>query len=272
MLSILRSSLLLNSMLTNSSVWYGLTDKQIEHLQSVDEMLLRRVLSAPSKTPKPMLYLETGSVPIKFIIQSRRLMFLHYILNEDENSLVNTFFKVQNSNPLKGDWILTVKDDLKILKLNTYNFDNIRLMSKLKFKQLVDTAVKKESYAYLLNEKNKLSKIKHIQYSSLSMQNYLQPNEITTEEARFIFLLRSRMINVRINYPGSYDKNDLFCNFCHDKNQPDDQQHLLLCAGLSLMEVSNNNIKYDDLFCDDLIKQVTVSRILKQKYEKRSKH
>ena len=80
------------------------------------------------------------------------------------------------------------------------------------------------------------------------------------------------MINVRINYPGSYDKNYLFCHFCCDKNQPDDRQHLLLCAGLSSIEVSNNSIKYDDLFCDILKKQVTVSRILKQKYEKRSKH
>ena len=63
--AVLRDSLLVNSILTNSEAWYGLTKSDIELLESVDELLLRRILEVPSTCPKEMLYLEMGCLPIK---------------------------------------------------------------------------------------------------------------------------------------------------------------------------------------------------------------
>ena len=85
---ILRNSIIINSMLYNSEVWYAVTNKEIEKLEQVDEMILRSVLSLPRSTPRPFLYLELGCLPIRYILITRRLMFLHYILNEDEHSLL----------------------------------------------------------------------------------------------------------------------------------------------------------------------------------------
>ena len=89
---ILRASLLLNGILTNSEAWYGLKTADFENLEQVDEQLLRRILEVGSGCPKEMLYLETGSIPIRFIITYRRLMFLHYILSEDQDSLIYRCF------------------------------------------------------------------------------------------------------------------------------------------------------------------------------------
>ena len=77
----------LNSVLTNCEAWYGLTLKDITYLEQVDEILLRKLLEAPSSSPKCMLYLETGCNPIRFIIKMRRIMFLQYILKEDEDTM-----------------------------------------------------------------------------------------------------------------------------------------------------------------------------------------
>ena len=49
-------------------------------------------------------------------------MFLHYLLNEDENSLVYKFLKVQDMNPSRNDWTVTVRKDLKFLNLSE-NFE-----------------------------------------------------------------------------------------------------------------------------------------------------
>ena len=92
---IFRSSHLINGILTNSEAWYGLTKANVEPLEQVDEMLLRRVLEVGSCCPKEMLYLETGATPIRFTIKQRRLMFLHYILNEGEKNLISKCFKAQ---------------------------------------------------------------------------------------------------------------------------------------------------------------------------------
>ena len=71
----MRNSMLINGMLTNSEVWYGLTEKDISMLEEVDLYLLRKILKAHSKTPKEMLYLETGVLRISFILKQRRLSY-----------------------------------------------------------------------------------------------------------------------------------------------------------------------------------------------------
>ena len=102
----LRASLLLNGILTNSEAWYGLRTADIENLEQIDEQLLRRILEVGSGCPKEMLYLDTGTMPIRFIITYRRIMFLHYILNEDQESLICRFYKAQVKNPTINDWSL----------------------------------------------------------------------------------------------------------------------------------------------------------------------
>ena len=52
----LRSSLLLNGILTNSEVWYGSTLEEIKHLEQIDEILIIKVLETPSSSPKCMVY------------------------------------------------------------------------------------------------------------------------------------------------------------------------------------------------------------------------
>ena len=87
----LRNSLLLSSLLTNAEAWYNLTTQDVNDLEKVDEDLLRKILECPISTPKEMLYLELGVSPIRSILRSRRLNFLHYILNEETDSLIYTF-------------------------------------------------------------------------------------------------------------------------------------------------------------------------------------
>ena len=81
--------------------WYNLTTKEITELEMVDNLLLRRILAAHSKTPKELLYLETGNIPVRYILMARRINFLHYILNENEDSLLHNFSQAQEK-PSEG--------------------------------------------------------------------------------------------------------------------------------------------------------------------------
>ena len=90
---VLRQSMLINGILTNAESWYGLKETDMEQLEQVDEQFLRIFLEVGKGCPKEMLYLETGVIPIRFHIYKRRLMFLHYLLNEGEKSLLNKFIE-----------------------------------------------------------------------------------------------------------------------------------------------------------------------------------
>ena len=71
---LLRNSMLINSMLCSSEVLYGIKNKHIEMLEGCDRDLLTRLLGVPSTCSYEALYMETGLIPIEFILKGRRLM------------------------------------------------------------------------------------------------------------------------------------------------------------------------------------------------------
>ena len=79
--------MLINGLLYNSEAWHSVNEEDILALQKVDEMLLRFLMDSHSKVPLEYLYLERGTLPIRFILASRRMMYLKTILKRDEEEL-----------------------------------------------------------------------------------------------------------------------------------------------------------------------------------------
>ena len=224
-------------------------------------------LQTPSSSPKCMLYLETGSKPIRFIIQTRRLMYLQYILKEHPDSLISKFFHAQDAQPMKNDWALTCRKDIEELEINL-SYEEIRNMSIPKFKTRVSKAVTKSALQYLLTEKNKLSKVLHIQYSKLKIQEYLLPNKTSLKLAKFIYHARNRMLEFKSNFGNKYS--DLKCPVCLDQNSIDNQQHLLECVSLNDNSLVQCAPAYKDLFSEDLTKLIIIASVIDKKFKKRN--
>ena len=140
----LREALLINSILFNSEAWQGITKAEIETLEKVDEDLLRGIIKAHSKIPTEVLYLETGSIPIRFILKSRRISYLQTILKRHPEELVSEVYNVQKNDPIKGDFYDLVMQDLKSIDLNITE-DAIIQMKKEKFKSIVKKKVRESA-------------------------------------------------------------------------------------------------------------------------------
>ena len=125
--------MLINGMLFNSEAWHALTKTHIKQLELVDNQLLRKIFNAHPKTSTAFLHLETGTMPIEFIIASRRLNYLHNILARDKNELVARVFNVQCENPSKGDFIELIQNDFKLIN-EKFDKQLITSMSKNQFK------------------------------------------------------------------------------------------------------------------------------------------
>ena len=205
---IFRSSLLLNGILTNAEAWYGLRTADVEKLEHVDEQLLRKILEVGKGCPKEMLYLETGSLPIRFLIMHKRIMFLHCILNEDQDSLLSRFHLAQWKKPGKNDWTITVKEDLDDLGISL-SFDNMKNMKKEKFGDYIKHKIEEKALKYLNAIKAKHSKVLHIVHKSLTLQSYLKPRNVETIQlSKFLFHARTRMLECRSNFSNQY-KSDI---------------------------------------------------------------
>ena len=91
-----------------------------------------------------MLYLETGSIPIRFILKSRRISYLQTILKRHPEELVSEVYNVQKNYPIKGDFYDLVMQDLKSIDLNITE-DKIIQMKKEKFKSIVKKKVRESA-------------------------------------------------------------------------------------------------------------------------------
>ena len=267
---VLRNSLLVSSLLANSEAWYGLTKQDIDTLESADLFLLRRIFEVPFSCPKEMFYLETGCLPLSYIILIRRLTFYQSILQEDKTSLIYRFLKTQTECPVKGDWIMDVKKNLKELDINE-DEEQIRDMSKSRFQNKVKKAVIKKAFEDLLKLKNNHKKVKNIHYSDFKMQGYLKSNLLSNQEAKFLFHSRCRMLPVRTNYGSSFLEQ--ICPLCI--NNEDTQAHLLFCDLLENQNVLVSSVpsvpEYGHLFSSKVEEQVVIVKVLKKKLADRKK-
>ena len=61
--------------------------------------------------------MELGLLPLRDIIQQRRLNFLHCILSQGPNSIMLKVFETQQKYKTKKDWVTSIENDLKELDL-----------------------------------------------------------------------------------------------------------------------------------------------------------
>ena len=126
--------------------------------------------------------------------------------------------------------------------------------------------MKKVACRYLNEEKNRKSKILNLKYSELKIQNYFITNKINSKRIIILFKARTRMLNVSHNYGQKIQ-----CPLC--KIEEDDQEHLLNCIIIKLAspEILNNiDIKYTDVFSDNLDKLNEVSKLLEVALRRRT--
>ena len=62
---------------------------------SMDQYLVRKIINCHSKAPIEMLYLETGTTPVEYILASRRLNYLHTVLTRNNRELTHFSYTQQ---------------------------------------------------------------------------------------------------------------------------------------------------------------------------------
>ena len=250
-------SLLRSSLLYAAETYYNLIESDFRLIESKEEECLKKLIQTGSKCPGAMLYLEFGVLPARFKIKIMMLIFLHYILLENKQSLISRFFQAQLDNPIRGDWVINIKHILQNLDLEI-NFDRIREMKKSIFLKQAKKSIKYEALKYLVNKIK--SKGKEIDYrNELKCQRYLQPNRILTHDKQIlIFAYRSRMNNLKYNFGSEVE----IC-VCGTRLV---NEHLYICEKLSDGKLSN--VPYNEIFNGSIKQQKHIVQILVRNMKK----
>ena len=239
---LLRESIFVNGLLSNIEVSYALTMEEIDKLEILDNILLRKFLSAHSKVATEILFYDLGVYPLRFYIVSKRVNFLHYVLNRPESDLTKQFLLTQEAHPVKNDWTITVKKDLEFLGMSS-KFNVIKTIKKETFSKSVKERILACALDHLNLLKSKHSKSTNLQYNGLQLQSYLKSSAISKNEAQSIFAYRTRTKMVKENFRSQFT-NDLTCPES-DCDSTDNQRHLLDHSDI------NGCVNYDKMFTEE---------------------
>lgn len=253
--------MLINGILTNTEVWYPVKDSQIEVLENIDLMLLKKLTNGHSKTAKEAFYLETGSLPLKYICMKRRLMYLHTILKRSETEITRKVYNVQKMIRTKGDWFGLVIQNREELMMS-HTDEEISNMSKDRFRILVNSLVEKRALAQLNSIAMGHSKSVDLMKIRLKREPYFEDPKLSKSEVELLFALRTRTVrNIKKNFPNQTNNSNMACQVCF--LHVDCQQHLMVCSELRKVVNIPTDVNYSDIF-NSSEKQLKIVKVMKQ--------
>ena len=196
-----RETIFLSSILTNSEIWYRVSEAELEELESLDRGLMKRIFSLPSSTPTSALYLESGCLTISTIIKARRINYLQYLVKLPQDEMLSRFFHCQWLDRSKYDWTRQVREDLSDFGL-TCDLAQIKEKSIFSWKTLVKRKAKEFEVEKLkkIKETRNKSKMENLSYKHLKMQEYL--SKLNPSDSKEVFRFRVRMAHFSENYKG----------------------------------------------------------------------
>ena len=223
---LLYRSLFISTVLFNSQTWSRIRKKDIEQLQIAQLKFLKRILNLPSSTPNSFLFLELGVLPIESEIHKRQLMYLHRILMLPEEDPVHQMFTNQVAFAEKGEsnWWSQVKQLLVKYNLSQ-NLDEIKNLSKMTFKGMVNKAVTSTAFEDLKNQCASLKKTADLSYDTFQVQGYLK--ELYPNQARVVLKGRCKTLDLKTHNTYLY-KGDTICRGCGIEEET--LEHILNCG------------------------------------------
>ena len=133
----------------------------------------------------------------------------------------------------------------------TQNLDQIKAMSKYRFKKLVQGKSKEFAFHNLIERKEKHSKLRDLFYVELKLQQYLKLEEINVQQALTVFSFRTRMAKFSENFRNCGIQQ--ICPMCqtHLDNQPMSFQCKNVLKEIDVKE------KYERIFSENISVQLT---------------
>ena len=236
---------------------WALTQNEEQQIQPVLNKSLKTILALPTTTPNNILIAETGFLPIKYLINRKKIMQAPRLENKEGN-LAKRLTKEASSIWRKETLEITNQYDLKEEHLN---------MSKEMLKKILDLTNQHLFSKEMQNEALAKSKTKHW-LDMKHQQEAKRPqymNKITRTQCSAIARARTQMIAAKANHKNQYGEH-LQCRYCNKDEET--QEHILTkCTHL---HTKGPKIGYRDLFQDQDLEKLRTAAVHIIDIEKRT--
>jgi hypothetical protein len=215
---------MLPSLLSGAGTWVGITEKEIEKCDKLQDMFWRVMLEVPESCPKVALRAETRMIGMKHRIWEQKLLLTKRIKNLDPSYLSKRIYEEQRTNEWPG-LVMEAKEICQELEIPDVN---VNIISDRDIKR----AVLEHHDRQLVEEVSKSKKMmKHKGDNFGTVQDYMKGKSI--QNCRMAFRIRCELVkDIKGNFKDMYRKKggekELLCEDC-DSNTIQTQSHCMEC-------------------------------------------
>ena len=263
---ILRESNLISKLLLSCESWHRVNKYHVEWLEEVDFSFFRQLFNAHSKTCKEIFLLESGKIPVRFLISMRRIMFWWHIMHVNKDDMLYRVYRAQKVSPVQGDWINLLNSDKSLFNVNMTDED-LESISSDKLKNYLKKTAQNLTLNFIESLQQKHSKSEKYDTAELKTAPYLIDRRFSKYERELLFKLRSRTLQVKNNFQNGNLEN-LFCDLC--KLFTCSQEHVLSCPEITkkIRIVNTVKLEHSDIF-GNVDQQLTYIKIYSQFWSER---
>ena len=234
--------------LNNAETWHQINKESLGILNDLQNTMYRYLLQTPRSTPIPALCWDFGSLSMEDRIIKKKLNFIHHLASLGDGSLAKQVFLIQKAFIFPG-LVNEAKKLIEELGLDDItNTKTLKKWSKQSWKRVVKNAVSMKCSSKLKEEILSLDKLKNGPMANEDFETKCYMNNLSLSDARINFKVRSRMLNVKLNY-----KNDPMnsaslwrCDSCQT-GQIESQDHVLYCPAYADLRVDKDINNDSDL-------------------------
>ncbi len=239
--------------MTYAAEGWTLTKTETEALQQMFNKVLREILKMPDSTPTTILLMETGYIPIKKIIERKKILQKIRVDKKPEGKLIKDITS-------QGPW----KEEIdQLIEVYHIKDDATKNEAKYMIEQQITSQIIEEINIEALTK----SKLKHWKDNTTKITPGKRPqymNQLTRKQCTAIVKTRSRMLPVKENHKGSHT--NTMCRWC--ANTTETQQHILETCPAT-MEITEGKLKYEDIFKEENIEKIksiadTIQKIIEK--------
>ena len=222
-------------------VWDTLKRGDTEKVNKMIPNMIKRVLEVPRSTPTTAIQHDFGIVDLSLETEMERILLALKVLEMDDNRIAKRLLEKMLAKDVPG-FCASLKNAMEMFKVNFDMFHEVSDNRKVLKDLLIEMQTK------ILVERMALtSKTDRILLGfsfNGKVKKYLL--ELPFQEARVVFMYRSRMFPTRTNFPNRWS-NSLNCRYCRCL---DTDEHLFRCCGF-IDIVGDCNVS-SDCFFDEL--------------------
>ena len=212
-------SIITSRLLTNAETWNKITKRNLHDLEVIQATTIKRLLRLPNGTPTNGLRNELGILTVESQIIIKKLLFLHRVINMEDDKLVRRVMMKQKEQP-GNHWYQGVEEIAASLDLPIEESALKEITRNQWRRRVVETIRKKENTQ--MEDWVRTSKKCREMKPNCQFKQYLE--EMKPNEAMTILKARLGMTDVKANYRNKYV--NITCSEC---GQVEDLKHLLTC-------------------------------------------